>query len=97
MVLSKSFKRKSKEAYISLYVPHLRGHLTVELQHKLDDIKEAVKQMGGMSNAGARFLKPGCKDTQCSSYNTVPCKGVLQIPRTRNLSKHLLESLDSCK
>jgi len=53
--------------------------------------------MGGLSNAGARFLKSGCKDSHCNSLNTVPCKGVLQIPRTRNLSKRLLESLDSGK
>lgn len=96
MVLSKTMKRQSKETYISLYVPLLRGHLRTEAQSKIDDIKQAVIEMGGKTNAGCRFLKAGCKDTYCTSNNTVTCKGVLQIPRNQTwLSKNLLRSLDS--
>ena len=96
MVLSKTMKRQSKETYISLYVPLLRGHLTTEAQLKIDDIKQAVLEMGGKNNAGCRFLKAGCKDMQCTSNNTITCKGVLQIPRKQAcLSKNLLRSLDS--
>ena len=96
MVLSKTVKRSSRLLHVSLYVPLLRGHLTTEIQHKLDDIKDTVIEMGGQSNAGCRFLKSGCKDTRCTSQNTAPCRGVLQIPRTHNLSRRLLGSLDRC-
>ena len=75
MVLSKTVKRQSKETYISLYVPLLRGHLTTEMQCRIDDIKQTVVEIGGKSNAGCRFLKSGCKDTRCTSENTVTCKG----------------------
>ena len=95
MVLSKTVKRQSKETYISLYVPFLRGHLTTKMQCKMDDIQQTVVEMGGKVKAGCKFLKSGCKDTRCTSVNTVTCKGVLQIPRRINLSKHLLRSLDS--
>lgn len=94
MVLSKTVKRQSKETYVSIYLPLLRGHLTSELQSKIDEIKPTVLEMGGKSNAGCRFLKSGCKDTRCTSENTVTCKGVLQIPRCQNLSKSLLRALD---
>ena len=97
MVLSKTVKRQAKDTYISLYMPLFRGHLTVETQSRFDDIKQAVLKMGGKSNAGCRFLKTGCKDTHCTSENTAPCKGVLQIPRSHNLSKKLLRMLDSGK
>ena len=96
MVLSKTTKRQSKETFISLNVPLLRGHLTTEAQSKIDDIKKSVLEMGGKNNAGCSFLKGWCKDTQCTSNNTITCKGVLQIPRNQTcLSKNLLRSLDS--
>ena len=94
MVLSKTVKRQSKETFISLYLPLLRGHLTTDVQSKIDDVKQAAVDMGGKTNAGCRFLKSGCKDTRCTTENTVTCKGVLQIPRSHSLSKNLLRSLD---
>ena len=97
MVLSKTIKRQSKIAHVSLYIPLLRGHLTTETLHKLEDIKQAVIEMGGLTNAGCRFLKSGCKDTRCTSNNTATCRGVLQIPRTQTLSRRILGMLDSGK
>ena len=96
MVLLRTTKRQSKESFISIYVQLLRGHLTTEAQSKMDDIKQSVLEMDGKNNAGCRFLKAGYKDTQCTGNNTITCKGVLQIPRTRtHLYKNLLRSLDS--
>ncbi|XP_065916811.1 uncharacterized protein [Dysidea avara] len=94
MVLSNTFKRKTKTLCVSIYCPVLREHLNTEAKKRLEEIKDAVKQMGGESNGGCRFLKSGCKDTRCTSNNTSTCKGVLQIPRT-NISERLLRLLDS--
>ena len=55
-----------------------------------------ITKMGAKNNAGCRFLKAGCKDTQCIGSNTITCKGVLQILRNQtHLSNNLLRSLDS--
>ena len=55
MVLSKTVKRQSKETYVSIYLPLLRGHLTSEVQSKIDEIKPTVLDMGGKAMPDVGF------------------------------------------
>ena len=82
MMLSKTMKRQSKETYILLYVPLLRGHLRTEAQSKIDDIKQAVIEMGGKTNAGCRFLKAGCKTHTVPVTIPLHARGVADSQKT---------------
>jgi len=92
MVLSKASSRDSNIKMVALYMPGLSPHLP---GMEVSRINKEVIEMGGRTNASYRFLKPGCTDTRCTSANSRVCKGVLKIPRTRDLPPRILCELDS--
>lgn len=97
MVLSKSIVRSSNVPVVSLYMPALSNHLPSEWDGAIKDVKQEVVAIGGCKNASCRFLKPGCTDNNCNSANSVVCRGVLQIPRTKDISAAVLRKLDRRK
>jgi hypothetical protein len=94
MLLSKCNTRTSSEQVISIYMPLLIGHLPSEVTVLIEDIKVATVQMGGRRNASCRFLQRGSTENMCGKGNTIVCKGVLQIPRNKDIPKRLLHELD---
>jgi hypothetical protein len=97
MLLSKCNTRTSSEQVISIYMPLLIGHLPSEVTVLIEDIKVATVQMGGRRNASCRFLQRGSTENMCGKGNTIVCKGVLQIPRNKDIPKRLLHELDCSK
>ena len=78
-------------------MPLALAHLPSAIHSNIDDVKSVAVKMGGKRNASCRFLKSGCQDAICKSTNSVVRKGVLQIPRNKDLPESLLQNLDCRK
>lgn len=70
MVLSRCSVKGDK--VISLYMPMLAAHLSLN-ERTVDDIKTEVVKNGGKRNASCRFLRPGSRDNVCNSTNNQVC------------------------
>ena len=75
----------------------LIGHLPTDWQDQMAEVKQAAVEVGGRKNASCRFLSHGATDIMIKSSNTTVCRGVLQIPRMRDLPKDVIDGLDSGK
>ena len=93
MVVSK-VRTRNNDDMVSLYIPMLSGYLPDEAISMLKEVKEAAAKKGGGKNASGRFLNT-CTDTKISTSNSIPCRGVLQIKGSPEISSKLLEKLDA--
>ena len=94
MVVS-DIQTKQNDHVISLYIPLLSGYLPEEAHSMLKMVKEMAVDKGGKRNASGRFLKMGCTDQKIVTANSIPCRGVLQIKRTKEINTKLLAKLDA--